>query len=58
MKEKIKTHTNRGDLVLELFMGSGTTGVTSLELDRNFIGIEKEADYFYISKNRIKNINN
>ena len=55
MKEIIKTHTNKGDLVLDPFMGSGTTGVASLELDRNFIGIEKEPDYFYISKNRIKN---
>lgn len=58
MKEIIKIHTNRNDLILDPFMGSGTTGVASLELDRHFIGVEKEPDYFDISKIRLKKIIN
>lgn len=49
----IKTYTNEGDLVLDNCMGSGTTGVACKNLNRNFIGIEKEEKYFDIAKERI-----
>jgi len=41
-------------LVLDCFMGSGTTGVASLKLGRRFIGIELDKKYFDIASNRIK----
>ena len=49
----IKTYTNEGDLVLDNCMGSGTTGVACCNLNRRFIGIEKEDIYFQIAKERI-----
>jgi DNA modification methylase len=42
-----------GDLVLDPFMGSGTTGVAAVKLGRKFIGIELEPKYFDIARNRI-----
>jgi len=49
----IKTYTNEGDLVLDNCMGSGTTGVACKNLNRNFIGIELDAEYFKIAEKRI-----
>ena len=49
----IKTYTNEGDLVLDNCMGSGTTGVACKNLNRNFIGIEKDENYFKIAEKRI-----
>lgn len=43
-------------LILDPFMGSGTTGVACIELNRDFIGIEIDRDYFEISQKRIKSI--
>jgi site-specific DNA-methyltransferase (adenine-specific) len=51
----VKTYTNEGDIVLDNCMGSGTTGVACVNLGRNFIGIEKDLQYFEIAKNRINN---
>lgn len=51
----IKTFTNEGDTVLDNCMGSGSTGIACVNTDRNFIGIEKEKDYFEIAQNRIIN---
>lgn len=45
--------TPKGGTVLDPFMGSGSTGVATILEDFNFIGIEKEPDYFEISKARI-----
>lgn len=50
----IQTYTNEGDLVLDNCMGSGTTGVACKNLNRNFIGIEKDDKYFEIAKKRIE----
>jgi len=50
----IKPSTFEGDVVLDPFMGSGTTGIACMKLDRNFIGIEKDRGYFEIAKARIK----
>ena len=51
----IKTYTNENDTVLDFTMGSGSTGVASKNLNRNFIGIEKDKTYFEIAKNRLAN---
>lgn len=50
----IKTLTNKNDVVLDPFMGSGTTGVACQRLNRNFIGIELDGTYFNIAKQRIE----
>ena len=52
----IKTYTNDGDLVLDNCMGSGSTGVACKNLNRKFIGIEKDEKYFNIAKNRIEEV--
>ena len=49
----IKTYTNENETVLDFTMGSGSTGVASKNLNRNFIGIENDANYFEIAKDRI-----
>lgn len=54
MKRCVQLFTNEGDTVLDFTMGSGTTGVACVELDRNFIGIELNEDYFNIAKSRIQ----
>jgi site-specific DNA-methyltransferase (adenine-specific) len=50
----IKTYTNENDTVLDFTMGSGSTGVACKNLNRNFIGIEKDDKYFDIAKQRIE----
>lgn len=45
----INTYTNEGDTVLDFCMGSGTTGVACKELNRDFIGIEKDKSYFDVA---------
>ena len=54
----IKTYTNPGDIVCDITMGSGTTGVAAVNTNRNFIGIEKDKEYFEIAKNRIEKLQN
>jgi len=51
----IKTYTNENETVLDFTMGSGTTGVACKNLNRKFIGIEKDNNYFEIAKKRIEN---
>lgn len=51
----IKTYTLESDTVLDFTMGSGSTGVACVNLNRNFIGIEKDDKYFEIAKQRIEN---
>lgn len=58
IKNLIKTYTNEGDTVLDNCMGSGTTGVAALNLNRNFIGMELDEKYFEIAKERIENAMN
>lgn len=50
----IKTYTNEGMTVLDNCMGSGSTGVACININRKFIGIEKDEKYFEIAKNRIE----
>lgn len=54
MEYLIKTYTNEGETVLDFTMGSGTTGVACKNLNRNFIGIELDKDYYEIAKKRIE----
>lgn len=53
MEYLIKTYTNEGETVLDFTMGSGTTGVACKNLNRNFIGIELDPEYFKIAEQRI-----
>ena len=53
MEYLIRTYTNEGDTVLDFTCGSGSTGFAAVNLDRSFIGIEKDPQYFEIAKNRI-----
>jgi len=53
MEYLIKTYTNELNLVLDNAMGSGTTGVACKNLNRSFIGIEKDKKYFNIAQKRI-----
>ena len=50
----IKTYTDEGMTVLDNTMGSGSTGVACVNTNRNFIGMELDADYFKIAKERIE----
>ena len=50
----IKTYTNENDTVLDFAMGSGSTGVACKNINRDFIGIELDKNYFDIAKNRIE----
>jgi len=58
MEYLIKTYTNENETVLDNTMGSGTTGVAAVKTNRNFIGIEKEKQYFEIAQSRILNEKN
>jgi len=49
----IKTYTNENDLILDNCMGSGTTCLAAKNLNRQFIGIEKEKEYYDICVKRI-----
>jgi DNA modification methylase len=55
MEEILNIHTNENDNVLDMFMGSGTTGVACVNTNRNFIGIEMDDKYFDIASERINN---
>ena len=52
----IKTYTNKNDTVLDFTMGSGSTGVASKKLNRDFIGIELDKVYFDIANERISHV--
>lgn len=56
MQDIIKIHTNKDDVVIDPFMGSGTTGVACLNLNRKFIGIELDKTYFNLSVERLNKI--
>lgn len=53
MEWLIERLTNEGDVVLDPFMGSGTTGVACKNLNRKFIGVELDENYYNIAYNRI-----
>ena len=53
MEYFVSTYTNEGQTVLDFTMGSGTTGVAACNLNRSFIGIELDPEYFKIAQKRI-----
>jgi len=56
LEDLIKTFSNENDLVVDLTMGSGSTGVACVNTNRNFIGIEQDEAYFKIATERINNL--
>ena len=54
LEDLIKTFSNQNDLVVDLTMGSGSTGVACVNTNRNFTGIELDENYFNIARERIK----
>ena len=54
MEKMIKNSSKEGDTVLDCFMGSGTTAIAAMNLNRNFIGFELEEKFFNISAKRIE----
>jgi len=54
IKSIIEKHSKSGDIILDPFGGSGTTGIACLELSRRFILFEKDQTYFELSKDRIE----
>jgi len=52
--DHIISWSNEGDTILDCFMGSGTTGLACKNTNRNFIGIERDKNYFEIAKERLK----
>lgn len=55
LSDLILTFSNENDLVVDLTMGSGSTGVACIKTNRRFFGIELDKDYFKIAENRIMN---
>ena len=53
IEELIRVHSNEGDLVLDPFMGSGTTAISALNSGRNYVGFELDKSYFDILNERI-----
>ena len=51
----VTNSSNKDDIILDPFMGTGATGIACLESGRKFIGIEIEEKYFNIAKDRIEN---
>ena len=57
LEDLIKTFSNSGDIVVDLTMGSGSTGVAAVNTGRKFIGIEMDGNYFEIAEQRINENN-
>lgn len=55
IKPLIKVYSNKGDLIGDFFCGSGTTCVISKKLGRKYIGIEKNKEFYKMSKKRLFN---
>ncbi len=53
MRALIQTHTNEKDLIIDPFMGSGSTGLAAIQLGRKFIGVELDKTYFNIAVERL-----
>lgn len=56
LRRIIKASTSEGDVILDPFNGSGTTGIAALELNRNYIGIDNEVAYLELSQKRYRDL--
>jgi site-specific DNA-methyltransferase (adenine-specific) len=56
LKDLIEELSNSGEIVFDPFMGSGSCGVASVELDRKFVGIEIDQKYYDITKSRLEEV--
>ena len=54
MEFLVRSYTQDNEIVLDPFMGAGTTGVAAIKSNRRFIGIEREQQYFDITCQRIE----
>ena len=54
MRTLIKNSSNEGDIVLDPFVGSGTTAIAAIKEKRRWIGIEKDEKYYELAKKRIE----
>lgn len=54
MEYLVKSHTQKGDTILDFTMGSGSTGVAAILNDRKFVGIEKDIKYYNIASERLQ----
>lgn len=54
MRWLIENSTKEGDTVLDLFMGSGTTGAAAISAGRKFIGIEQDEKWYKVAAKRIE----
>lgn len=54
----IKTYSNKGDIILDPFIGSVTTAVSAINTERKYIGFEQDDKYFKIAKNRLDKLTN
>lgn len=54
----IKTYSNKGDIILDPFIGSGTTAVAAVNTGRKYIGFEQEEEYFDTAQNRLEKLAN
>ena len=50
----IQNSSSEGDVILDPYMGTGTTGVAAVSLERSFIGVEKDSHWYSVAKNRIR----
>jgi len=53
LKYLLETYSMEGDMIMDICFGSNTTGIAALEMNRRYIGIEKDEKYFNIGKDRI-----
>ena len=56
MKILIENSSNKDDIVMDCFCGTGSTGIACIETGRKFIGIEIDESYFKIAKERIEEV--
>jgi site-specific DNA-methyltransferase (adenine-specific) len=56
IEELVKIHSSAGDVILDPFMGSGTTAMAAIKTGRNFMGVEKEFEYVEIANKRIEDL--